>query len=225
LAIDDLYAVKMVFTESGLGKVYRPGFQVRQAGASFSLAAIGDACKAFWQSHGVTLATRAYYATEIELTRVEVRRIEPLEDLVQEYTTGLPIAGTSTADRLSPENAPLLSHRTGLIGRSNRGRTYLPAPTEDANDEPGWWTAAFVEDILDSWADSIATLGGVGTLLPQTVVTAFSGHTWAQDEHGNWHKIPTERTTKLSNDVTETRMDRRVRSQRPRNVKTPVYST
>lgn len=42
----------------------------------------------------------------------------------------LPIVGVETVDELPAQVALVVSHRTGLSGRSHRGRTYLPGLTE-----------------------------------------------------------------------------------------------
>lgn len=202
MATGDVYQCRWEFTETGLGTVYKPGFQVRQDGVSFDAATVATKMRQFWATTFGTAEVRSYYATELSLTAVLIRRIKPLEDLEQRITTSLPILGTSAADRLAPENAPLMSIRTARIGRSRRGRCYLPAPTEAALDEPGWWTTAFANDLVDAWAGSVGTLGAVGTLLPQVV---FS------------------RVLDDAEDVTLVKVDRRVRSQRRRNIETPSY--
>lgn len=202
MAVDDVYQVTMVFHDSGLVKDYTSGFQVRQAGASFDFNDIGDACVSFWDDVIGSAAIKSYYDADLALQEVKVRRVKPLEDVVQLYTTGLPIAGTAATDRLAPEDAVLMSHRTALIGRSNRGRTYLPFPDEGAEDASGWLTGGAVQDFADAWAGSIGQLGGVGTLLPQCVYS---------------------RLNDVSHDVTVSYCDRHFRSQRRRNVRAPQY--
>lgn len=45
------------------------------------------------------------------------------------------LAGTNTSDNLPPANAILVSRRAAAVGARNRGRTYLPAPCEDTQDD------------------------------------------------------------------------------------------
>lgn len=208
MATGDIYQIDMVFFESGQGKTFHSGFQVRQGGAAYDFNEIGDMCKSFWNDTLNTFTLKSNYPTELALQEVTSRRIDPLEDVIVRYNTGLPIAGTSASDRMPGEVAVLLSHRTANIGRSRRGRTYLPAPVEAVNDEPGWWTSAFITGVVENWADTIGTLGAIGTLLPQVV--------WSQ-------KLKDDGVLTPWSAVTQTRGDRRARSQRRRNIRTPQY--
>lgn len=45
------------------------------------------------------------------------------------------LAGTNTSDGLPSHNAILVSRRTALVGGRNRGRSSLPAPAEDTQDD------------------------------------------------------------------------------------------
>lgn len=204
MAVGDVYQVRWEFNETALGRKYTPGFQVRQVDPTFDAAGVAAAAVELWAGTIGANTTRSFYATELQLDAILIRRVKPLEDLEQRITTSLPLAGTSTADRLAPENAVLISHRTTRIGRSRRGRTYFPAPTETVNDEPGSWTTTFTQHMFDAWEAMQATLSGILTGQPQTV---FS-ETLNSDEL-----------------VTVSYVDRRVRSQRKRNVQSPLYVT
>lgn len=92
------------------------------------------------------------------VVQIEVRQVtgSPLasNDLVINET------GANSGEQLPPQVCPLVSWRTGLIGRRNRGRSYLPAPPENIQDA-GALTTGFLESI-QTFADSCKLLTGGG---------------------------------------------------------------
>lgn len=88
-----------------------------------------------------------------------------------DWPVGLPGTG-GAGDFLPPMDAPLVSWRTGLIGRANRGRTYLPGAFESfqANGVLTLAAIAFYQGI----ADSIKTLyDPVTGLVPEFAKVIF----------------------------------------------------
>jgi hypothetical protein len=85
---------------------------------------------------------------------LEVRQItgDPLEA----FDGPVEVQGDRAGDPLPPQVSPLISWRTGLIGRRNRGRTYLPAPVE--NDQvAGELSVTYLEG-MQNVADSMIAL-------------------------------------------------------------------
>jgi len=77
--------------------------------------------------------------------------------------------GTVTGDTLPSQTSGVISLRTGLAGRSFRGRKYIPFPGEASNDATGFPTAAYKANL--------ATLAGLYTGINGFIVdtpTAFN---------------------------------------------------
>ena len=62
-------------------------------------------------------------------------------------------AGTQTSDLLPTVVAGIVTKRTGLAGRANRGRIYVPFPVEDFNDVDGLPTVGYMAllDAIGLW--------------------------------------------------------------------------
>lgn len=70
------------------------------------------------------------YPPAILLNVIQIRKLDPLDPQALDYTTGLPIGG-STAGTLEAANVTLsVSKRTGLAGRAFRGRYYIAGVLE-----------------------------------------------------------------------------------------------
>ena len=83
-------------------------------------------------------------------------------------TTGaLPIEGEATGEELPAAIAAVVSHRSGNVGRSERGRTYVPGFTENASDgntmSLGVITGLF--DLFIAIDDAMATAGQRRTII------------------------------------------------------------
>lgn len=68
-------------------------------------------------------------ADTITLLRLVGRVLETLDGIQYISTTGLPLNGASTAESMPNNVAACISIRTGLAGRSFRGRNYVPGLT------------------------------------------------------------------------------------------------
>lgn len=72
---------------------------------------------------------RQEFGPSVVLDVIQVRKLDPLNPLALDYTTGLPLGGARTGGEvtMNPGNVSLtLSWRTGLAGRKFRGRTFIP---------------------------------------------------------------------------------------------------
>jgi hypothetical protein len=229
MAIGDLYRITAVFTNADTpGKFVRTHFDYKQftAGAP-SIAQAGDLVKAWWNSdQGGGAGQQASHGIGISLDHVDLRRIEPLEAVVQTYTTGLPIAGTAVGGQsMSPRDAVLVSLRTGLIGRAFRGRCYLPPINDGFITANGDVQAAQAEGMLDQFEGGILNAINNIASFSQTmvVVHAHSGHTLRTKPNGTVVAIPTPVSPKTGTAITSIKLDQRLRSQRKRQVRTASY--
>lgn len=195
MAIDDVYAVTLEFQDTDAGGPFMSShYAVRQAGLTWNAQGVMSAAYDWWDS-GYTgiAAVKSHYAATLSLTNITVRRINPLEAIITPSTETFPVAGTDSGNSLPPNSAAVLSIRTAKIGRSFRGRMFLPPPSEA--DTAGNLVEADAQAIADAFAalaNATAGLSGGGYI-------------------GVYSK-------KLSefNDATDAKVDRRLRVQRRR---------
>lgn len=113
---------------------------------------------------------------------------------VDEYTTGFPIAGTVGGGTLEPPQVAIVaSLRTPYVGRSYRGRMYLPGPANEVVTT-GIFTTANKNTLQGYFDDLVAALGDGGSNADyQWVVfsrklgtTVAGGHITAYDLTKAW---------------------------------------
>jgi hypothetical protein len=150
------------------------------------------------------VAMKTLYQAPITLTAVEVRTVYPsLSPTPSIVTTGFPVAGTAGTDAYDPAAAVVCSLRTASIGRSNRGRIYLPA---------------FCEGSLNQ--------GVVPPALAATVAIQLAGLLDAiKAEVGSNTPVIFSKKHSTSTNITQVKVDETVRTQRRRNPRAPVYGT
>jgi hypothetical protein len=95
----------------------------------------------------------------VQVVSLEVRKIGDPAFVYEESVTGAP--GTTTGDMLPAYVAPLVSWRTGLAGRSRRGRTYMP-PTGEVHQVGGILLSTYLGPWLD-WANAMLLFVAGGT--------------------------------------------------------------
>lgn len=208
----DVFRVVAVFTDGTTGKEQTTGLHVQQTlAAAPAMSAIGPDVIDWWNVDlaGAGSAQKNFHPNDIALTRVEMRRVEPLEPVIQEYSTGLPITGVETVDPLPASSAILVSLRTANIGRRFRGRCYLPRFSEAELDTSGGLTAA----------DALLVANQFKTFLDTLVVDGATPIVYSPED---LDATPV-RTGTFKTTVTDVRVDRRARSQRRRALRTPVY--
>lgn len=88
------------------------------------------------------------------------------------------------------------------INRRYRGghpRQYLSGVPQSAMSDEDHWSAQTISDFEAGYtlfASGVVNYAGTNFQGSQFVnVSYVSGHTWAQDQHQNWHKIPTYRAS------------------------------
>lgn len=93
------------------------------------------------------------------ILRLQIRNVtQPTFGI--DYTTGLPIAGLLAGEALPPQTAFIVSWRTGLIGRSRRGRTFVWPPNE-ASQASGQLSGGYLA-ALNNFATQSLTVTGAG---------------------------------------------------------------
>jgi len=103
------------------------------------------------------------------LTQAEVRQIGLPTYIYARTLTGY--VGDNTDNMLPPTTAPLISWRTGLAGRSYRGRTYM-FPTTEVHQERGVVAASY-SGAWEDWANAMLTIGD-GVTSAQYILTIYS---------------------------------------------------
>jgi hypothetical protein len=100
-----------------------------------------------------------------------VQRLRPLPKTVEVHSSAAAAAGLDAADPLPMQTAGLISLRTAIAGKANRGRSYLPFPSINANNLSGHPAILYLA-ALDTLAvaltqqQTITVLGGAATLDP-----------------------------------------------------------
>lgn len=67
-----------------------------------------------------------FMSYQTSMVRIECRQLVPLAGIAVDYEGDGPVPGDSTQDADNSQNATVISLRTGLAGRSYRGRLYIP---------------------------------------------------------------------------------------------------
>jgi len=100
---------------------------------------------------------------------VALQLISPLPKSVKWSGGELVGPGTYTGTPAAKQISAVITKLSVLGGRANRGRTYVPFPSKDAEDTDGTPTAAYLEAIQDLYDGLLGTLvvstpGGIVTL-------------------------------------------------------------
>ena len=205
MATGDVYKVTWEFQDTDAGGPFMSsGFHVQQVGVEFDADRCMEIAYDAWDA-GISGSDplKEHYAPTLSLTAITVRRIDPLEPTIQSYGGAFPVAGTDTGNGLPPNSSVIVSLRTENIGRSYRGRMYLP-PSSEA-DTSG--------NLVEADAISIATT--ITAMFTQYVgeppLTRLEGVVWS-------------RKLELATPITDVMVDRRLRVQRRRQPQ-PAYVT
>jgi len=112
----------------GLNTIYWEVSGVSGSGAT--LLEIAEALSGVWHTHYKSLM-----GTTATFLGVGVSNITPPATIEYAYT-GDDGAGTATGEPLPTQTAGLISLKTPFAGPRNRGRIYIPFPTEGLNGSP-----------------------------------------------------------------------------------------
>lgn len=174
MAVGDIYEVKILsFQGAQLGINIRHYRVASITGAQPSDNAIRDRMDAVFLAQYPNL-----FGPSTNYLGTTVRKIWPLPVLLETTRAGVSVAGTTLGDNLPKQTAGVITLRTTLAGRSNRGRLYTPFPTEASNDADSTPTAAYLQ-----------TLQLLGLLLISSVVVTSGGNSATLDP-GIWRRGP-----------------------------------
>lgn len=212
MAVGDLYQVRLIFGNASTGELLSTGFHIRQDLVTApGMAQVGTAVKNWWNIAGTGTAEKGRHPDEVTLDRVTLRRVVPDEPIEQSYTTGLPIPGTSAGDPLPPQTAILASLRTALIGRSYRGRMFLPPTTESFLSSGASLTAIDAQAVLTQ-------LDGLRQEFANPVLGIGAAWVVLSRQHNGAPVVPP-----IGTEVTQIKVDRILRTQRRRADERAVY--
>lgn len=160
MALNDVYLIKVqgrLFSQATINTFhYKETLQIT---AGDNAAAIATAFNA---AGGVAANLRGTVSSDWMHETTSVQRIRPLpmnEAVILTQMT----AGTRASGSCPPQVAAVVTRRTGLAGRANRGRIYVPAIPE-SDHENGKCTAAFFVQLIAfaSFLDDVITVGAGG---------------------------------------------------------------
>jgi len=112
---------------------------------------IGAAIKARYTSSGLALQ----HTTVTSLNKVGLRWIGAA-NFMEFEDAGAAVAGTGVGDPLPRAIALVVTLRTGMVGKSYRGRVYIPGWVEGANDGAGLASAA-AQTAAAAFVNGVAT--------------------------------------------------------------------
>lgn len=138
-------------------------------------AAIPEAVSDEW---GLSLA--AVTSSIVDLVEVRLR-LGPVPTGPTYLWTGS-VAGSSSGSLLPPNCAVLFQKRTGLGGRMNRGRAYVPgissiSATLDSGGNFADGTAVLLSETMEAFWTGLSDLEGIGSVTPVLLHSASSDPT------------------------------------------------
>jgi hypothetical protein len=99
----------------------------------------------------------ATFAPGCGLYSIEVRGVTDPEYGYDYTVPGSPVGTAGSGDELPPQDAAVITWKTGKVGRANRGRSYMwPAP--EASQHRGAWNATY-QGYLAAYADAAMLVG------------------------------------------------------------------
>lgn len=167
-AVADTYRVVSYFTR-GAEVMLNVNHVRKDAGGAAERLAIANHFKALWEGTGGTTpkGMKDFRQIKVVFQKVSVQDISTLPFPVpSEYTSGT--AGTSAGIELPAQTALVVSLKTGLAGRSYRGRTYVGGFTTTAISDDGTYdrpSGAVMVQLGQAFGDLASNLNGDGTPL------------------------------------------------------------
>lgn len=104
---------------------------------------------------------KAVCTTDLSWDRIECRRLS-LPPIGSDFVTSFPIAGAGTAVCKDYRAAGVVTLRTASLGRSYRGRLYLPAPDPDQYTQ-GQFQSGWISGVGTIFDDILAAVGVGGS--------------------------------------------------------------
>jgi hypothetical protein len=160
MTIGDIAEVNLLYTDSSSPDTYENVLGFKAKGSGATLANLASAFKAAVVITGAGGILR-FTSNKLSSDRLTVRDVVPgtAAEVELDYTA---VPGQITADMCPPQCATLVTWRTGLAGRSFRGRTFLPGLAEDRQAN-GTLVAAQLSEVADFVTQMLAVFGPTGS--------------------------------------------------------------
>lgn len=182
-------------------------YHIKKEGG-WTSASLATMCEALISAYNDHIASNQ--STDIQYIIVRARDLTTAAGAVAEVNFP-PLSGGDAGASSSPGNVAFcVSHKTGLAGRSFRGRTYLAGITETAT-QGNVLAPASVNNIVAAFdaLDGVITAAG-GTW---GVVSRYSGYTQSPPKY---KKIPTPRAAGIFTDIINNSADANLDSMKSR---------
>jgi len=164
MAVGDVFKMALELTFTGNDQIVNT-FHYRQ-----ELPVIGNAAEDLgnqWLTD-VFPTYQLFLSNRIVLALITIRPVPPALETA-DITVG--VSGLHGAGDIVPlSDSPIVSWRTGLVGRSRRGRVYLPPPQESVQDA-GNLSLPYIT-LIDNWASINLQLLELG--IPQWQQVVYS---------------------------------------------------
>lgn len=100
------------------------------------------------------------------------RRVWPLNVTAEFFSTGIGSAGSGTGDVLPRQTCGLITKKSAFAGKREKGRVYIPFPSEGMNDSTGIPTTPYMTNLagIANALDGIVTVGTITNFTDLTPV-------------------------------------------------------
>jgi hypothetical protein len=150
MAAGDVWKAAVISQCAGQEQVQT--FHLRDKSGALTADLIGDKIITDWVEEFAP-----YQGPQISTVRVEVRKLS-IPPVGSDIVTDLPVAGSASFVVGSLTDALVVSERTSFLGRSYRGRVYVPGLARDFLQEGAWLTG--VTGPVQTFVDEFVTLYG-----------------------------------------------------------------
>lgn len=156
-------------------------------------------------------------STTTSLTRIECQDLADPASAIGVWTGAL--TGSQTGS-LAASVSMLVNFKVARRYRGGKPRVYIPTGYSAVLNNPQTWTSAFVTSYttaFNTFVQNILNSMGTWTPTPSHVsVSYYKGGEWLPDHNGNYHRVPTLRTTPQVDTVTARNPSSIIGSQRRR---------
>lgn len=158
IPIDKCIRVELIYKNGPLVAENVIYFDCSFAPAVTDLPALASTIITEWSNN-----LRAKISNNWSLTSVKITSMQSAIAPMLEYTTGLPLAGSNNTPAAPPNVTICISFKTGMSGRSARGRVYHIGIGANVVSHQGAVTPATADLIRTGWANFITAVVWSGT--------------------------------------------------------------